>query len=79
LSGVQCFAQNIHFLVVTLLNLDLVHQLKGILQNMYDFFAHKFPKKFKEFWKLIDLMNLKENKHFQNVETKCISMLFLAK
>ncbi len=37
LSGVHCFAQKIHFLVVTLLNLDLVHQLKGILQNMYDF------------------------------------------
>lgn len=43
------YAQKIHFLVVTLLNLDLMHQLKGILQNMYIFFAHKFPKKFLEF------------------------------
>jgi hypothetical protein len=78
LSGVHCFAHETNLVVVTLSNLDLECWLEGILQNMYAFFTHN-PKKFIEFRKFVNIMNLKKNKFFQNVKTRWISMLSLAK
>lgn len=78
LSGVHYFAHETNLVVVTLLDLDLVCQLEGILQNMYAFFTHN-PKNFTKFEKFTNIMNLKKNKFFQNVKTRWISMLSLTK
>jgi hypothetical protein len=58
----NCFAHKTNLVVITLLK--LVCWLEGILQNQYNaFFAHN-PKKFGEFQKLANLMNMKGNKLF---------------
>jgi hypothetical protein len=54
--------------MVTLLELDLVCWLEGILQALYAFFAHG-PKKFLEFRKLVELIGTKPNKLLKNVKT----------
>jgi hypothetical protein len=59
----------------TLLELDLVHQVESLIQNLYAFFVHN-PKKFLEFQNLVDFINNKGNKLFKNVEIRWISMLF---
>jgi hypothetical protein len=51
-----------------------MHWLKGILQILYACFVHN-PKKFVEFQKLVDLLNMKKNKLFRNVKMKWISIL----
>jgi hypothetical protein len=38
LTGVHCFAHQTNLTIITLSNVPLVHQLEGILQNMYVFF-----------------------------------------
>jgi hypothetical protein len=55
-------------MVVTLSKLDIIKNLKGILKALYVFFAHS-SKKFMEFQKLVNLINTKGNKLFQNVKT----------
>jgi len=46
----------------------------GILQILYVFFVHN-PKKFVEFQKLVDLLNMKGNKFFRKVKMRWISIL----
>jgi hypothetical protein len=38
ITGVHCFAHRTNLGIITLLNVLLMHQLEGILQNMYVFF-----------------------------------------
>ncbi len=49
-----------------------------MLQTLHSYFAHS-PKRHLEFTKLAELMQIKGNKILQNVKTKWISMLSLAK
>jgi hypothetical protein len=63
--GIHYFA-NKNNLVVILLDLLLVHQLEGILQNFYSIFANN-TNKFAEFQMLVDLLNNKGNKLLKNV------------
>jgi hypothetical protein len=51
-----------------------MHWLASILQILYVFFVHN-SKKFVEFQKLIDLLNMKGNKLFRIVEMRWISIL----
>jgi hypothetical protein len=51
-----------------------MHWLMGILQILYVFFVHN-PKKFVEFQKLVDLLNMKGNKFFRKVKMRWISIL----
>jgi hypothetical protein len=74
MSGVHCFAHKTNLAMITLFNLPFVHQLEGVLQNLYVFFTHSL-KKFLEFHKLAKLINTKSNKFLQNVKTYWISML----
>jgi hypothetical protein len=48
ITRVHCFAHQTNLAIITLSNVPLVHQLEGILQNMYVFFSHSL-KKFTEF------------------------------
>jgi hypothetical protein len=60
-NGIHCFAHKTNLAMITLSNLPLVHQLDGVLQNLYVFFTHS-PKKFLEFHKLAYLINIIGNK-----------------
>jgi hypothetical protein len=51
-----------------------MHWLVGILQILYVFFVHN-PKKFVEFQKLVDVLNMKGNKFFRKVKMRWISIL----
>jgi hypothetical protein len=53
--GIHYFAHKTNLVVITLFNLELVHQLEAVLQNLLAFFVHN-PKKFFEFQKLTDLI-----------------------
>lgn len=64
--------------MIILFNLELVHWLEVVLQNLYAFFVHKL-KKFLEFQELVDFINIKGNKFLRNVKTQWVSMFFLAK
>jgi hypothetical protein len=64
-TSIHCFV-NKNNLVVTLLDLLLMHQLEGILQKLYSIFAHD-PNKFVEFQMLVDFLNNKGNKLLNNV------------
>ncbi len=48
MSGVHCFAHKMKLVMIYLFDLPFVHQLEGVLQNLYVFFAHNV-KKFLEF------------------------------
>jgi hypothetical protein len=61
LNGVHCFAHKTNLAMATLLELDFVHWLKGILQRWYAFFTYS-PKKFTKFYNLVNLLNTKSNK-----------------
>ncbi len=47
--------------MVTMLELNLVKRLKGLFQALHVFFTHS-PKTFLEFYKLVNLINTKDNK-----------------
>jgi len=74
ITRMHCFAHRTNMVVITLLNVPLLHQLEGILQNIYVFYPHNL-KKFVEFQKLANLLNTKDNKILWNVKTHWISML----
>ncbi len=59
-------------------NLPLVIHLEYLLQTLHSYFAHS-PKRHLEFTKLVEMLKTKGNKIFQNVKTRWISMLSLAK
>jgi hypothetical protein len=64
--------------VQTFSSLLLVIHFKHLLQNLHNYFAHS-PKRHLKFTKLVEILEMKENKIFQNVKTRWISMLSLAK
>jgi hypothetical protein len=68
LNGDHCFVHKTNLAMIPLFDLELVHRLEVVLQNLYTFFVHK-PKKFLEFQELADLINTKGNKLLQNVKT----------
>jgi hypothetical protein len=61
--------------MVTMLELNLVKRLKGLFQALHVFFTHS-PKTFLEFYKLVNLINTKGNKLFENVKTHWIISIF---
>jgi hypothetical protein len=48
MNGTLCFAHKTNLAMIILSNLPFVHQLEGVLQNLYVFFTHSL-KKFLEF------------------------------
>lgn len=78
ITKVHCFAHKTNLMVVTLSKLDIVKSLKVILKALYVFSTHS-SKKFMEFQKLVNLINTKGNKLFQNVKTHQIFMFFSKK
>jgi hypothetical protein len=68
LSGDHCFVDKTNLAMITLFDLEFVHRLEVVLENLYAFFVHKL-KKFLEFQELIDLINTKGNKLLRNVKT----------
>ncbi len=64
LNGVHCFAHETNLVLVTLLNINLVCWLEGILQNMYEIFTHN-PKYLTEFQFFANIMNLKKTFFFK--------------
>ncbi len=74
ITKMHCFAHWTNLVVITLSNVPLLHQLEGILQNIYVFYLHNL-KKFVEFQKLANLLNTKDNKILWNVKTHWILML----
>jgi nucleoside permease NupC len=69
MNGTHCFAHKTSLAMIILSNLPFVHQLEGVLQNLYVFFTHSL-KKFLEFQKLANLINIKKQ-----VITKCENLL----
>lgn len=65
-------------LTFTLSNLPFMHQVGGILHNLYSFSIH-ISKNLAKFQKLVDLFNTKGNKLFKNVKTRWINMFFQEK
>ncbi len=55
LNGVHYFAHKTNLTVITLCNLEFLHKLEAVLQNLYAFFVHN-PKKFFEFQKLTNFI-----------------------
>jgi hypothetical protein len=49
-----------------------------LLQALHNYFAHSY-KKHLEFTKLVEIMEMKGKKNFQNVKTRWMSILGLAK
>jgi hypothetical protein len=78
LTWIHCFIHKTNFIVITLLNVPMVHWLKLLLQSLYVFFAHSL-KKFAKFQKFTNLLQTKGNKLLCNVKTQWISMLSLTK
>jgi hypothetical protein len=62
----------------TLSSLLLVIHLEHLLQTLHSYFAHS-PKRHLEFTKLVEILEMKENKILWNVKARWISMLSLAK
>jgi len=71
-------AHRTNLAIQTLSKLPLVVWIESFLQCLYFYFSHS-PKKHLEFIKILKLMATKENKIFQNVKTRWILMLSLAK
>jgi hypothetical protein len=53
-TWVHCFTHNMNLIIITLLNVPMVHRLKLLLQSLYVFFVHSL-KKFAEFQKFVNL------------------------
>ncbi len=68
ITRVHYFAHKTNFVIVTLSNVLLVHQLELLLQSLYVFFVHS-PKKVTKFQKFIDLLQTEGNKLLHNVKT----------
>jgi len=59
--------------MITLFELELVHWLEVVSQNLYPFFVHSLKKSL-EFQILADFINTKSNKLMGNVKTQWISI-----
>jgi hypothetical protein len=62
ITGVHCFAHKTNLIIITLLDVMLAHRLELLLQSFYAFFVHSL-KKFVEFQKLADLLQLPTKHH----------------
>jgi len=67
ITWVHCFAHKTKLVIIILSNVPLVHWLELFLESLYVFFAHSL-KKFAEFQKLVDLLQMKGNKLLRNVK-----------
>ena len=72
--GIHCFAHRMNLALRSLSWNFIFQQSKKLIQRIYMFF-NKSPKHLSEFHKLIDMIETKGLKPFQNVQTKWISLL----
>jgi hypothetical protein len=72
--GVDCMAHRCNLAFKIFSSLGIINNIKDLLQSSHAYFAHS-PKWHLEFIKLIDMMETKGLKMFNNVKTQWISLL----
>jgi hypothetical protein len=56
----------------------MVYNLENIIQTLYSYF-NKSPKRHLEFIKLVEIMEIQDNKSLKNIKIRWISLLELSK
>jgi len=69
---------HINLIVQVLSKLNMVNKLESLFQTLYAYF-YKSPKRHLELIKVVKIMEIKGNRPLNNVKTRWISMLALAK
>lgn len=78
IQGIQCMVHHTYLVVQVLSKLNMVNKLESLFQTLYAYF-YKSPKRHLELTKFAKIMEIKGNKPPNNVKTRWISMLALAK
>jgi hypothetical protein len=78
MQRIQCIVHHTNLVVQVLSKLNMVNKLESLFQTLYAYF-YKSPKRHLEFTKLAKIMEIKGNRPPNNVKTRWISMLALAK
>jgi hypothetical protein len=78
MQGIQCMVHHTNLIMQVLSKLNMVNKLENLSQTLYALF-YKSPKRHLDFNKLAKIMEIKGNRPPNNVKTRWISMLDLAK